>query len=734
MKLPAIALALALLAGCAGDTTQMEARRLLESGETQTGLAMLARAAEQNPRDRELHFEYVRQRDLATSRLLTEGDTARANGQYNEAVTAYQQALAIDPEQPRAKAGVAGIAADRRHAGMVREADAWFKKQNYVEAESRLREVLNENPGNQDARNLLRRVNDAKTTQSLIPPVLKSAVGKKVTLEFKDANIRSVFEVIGRTTGVNFVFDKDVRPDLKTTIAVRNTTVEDAIKLILLTSQLERKVLNDNTLLIYPNTSAKQKEYQELVVRSFYVANVDVKQMMNLIRTVVKTRDVYVDEKLNLLVMKDTPEAVRLAEKLIETQDMADPEVTLEVEVLEVSRNRLQELGVRFPDRVNFQDPGSVGAASAIMRASGPLVGFVATPAVVLNLRQQNGYANVLANPRIRVKNREKAKVHIGDRVPVITTTSTANVGVSASVNYLDVGLKLEVEPTIHLEGDVAIKVGLEVSNIVREVPTTGGGLAYQVGTRNAATVLRLHDGETQVLAGLIQDEERRTANGLPGVSDLPVVGRLFSSNLDTRGKTEIVLLITPRVVRNLSRSENVKAEFYSGTESSIGAPPLVLGPTDPGSVSASGTALPSGPGGGAAAGPGPMVGPDPRIPASSAASLQVSAPPRAAPGSEVTVSVALLPHASAATASFELIYDPSLLTPAAPDAAAANGRLPLKLARSGGFARSDVKFRVVAKAPGRTQVSVENAVVRDAGQSEVPVALPPPAAIELAP
>jgi general secretion pathway protein D len=370
------------------------------------------------------------------------------------------------------------------------------------------------------------------------------------------------------------------------------------------------------------------------------------------------------------------------------------------------------------------------------MRASGPLVGFVATPAVVLNLRQQNGYANVLANPRIRVKNREKAKVHIGDRVPVITTTSTANVGVSASVNYLDVGLKLEVEPTIHLEGDVAIKVGLEVSNIVREVPTTGGGLAYQVGTRNAATVLRLHDGETQVLAGLIQDEERRTANGLPGVSDLPVIGRLFSSNLDTRGKTEIVLLITPRVVRNLSRSENVKAEFYSGTESSIGAPPLVLGPTDPGSVSASGTASPPGPGGGGAAGPGPMMGPGPgpRIPASSAASLQVSAPPRAAPGSEVTVSVALLPHASAVMANFELIYDPSLLTPAAPDAAAANGRLPLKVARSGGFARTDVKFRVVATAPGRTQLSVENAVVRDAGQAEVPVVLPPPAAIELAP
>lgn len=732
MKRAGALVALILVAGCASDTRHQEARHLLASGQTQEGLALLAQAANDNPRDHELRFEWLRQRELAAGRLIAQGDTARTNGQLDEAAEAYRRALAIEPAQPRAKAGLDGIAADRRHAALVQEADGWFKKQDYVEAESRLRTVLNENPTHHDARNLLRRVNDAKTAQSLIPPALKAAIGKKVTLEFKEANIRSVFEVIGRTTGLNFVFDKDVRTDLRTTIAVRNTTVEDAIKLILVTSQLERKILNDNTLLIYPNTPAKAKEYQELVVRSFYIANVDVKQMMNLIRTVVKTRDVYIDEKLNLLVMKDTPEAVRLAEKLIETQDMADPEVTLEVEVLEVGTNRLRELGVRFPERVNFQDPATVAStAASVMRASGPLVGFVATPAVVLNLRQQDGYANVLANPRIRVKNREKAKVHIGDRVPVITTTSTANVGVSASVNYLDVGLKLEVEPTIHLEGDVAIRVGLEVSNIVREVPTTGGGLAYQVGTRNAMTVLRLRDGETQVLAGLIQDEERTTANRLPGVGDLPVVGRLFSNHLDTRGKTEIVLLITPHIVRNLSRGDNVKAEFYSGTESAVGAAPLTLNPTEPGSIAISG--MPSSP----SAAPSPLsmgvTAPRGGVPAPPAA-LQLSAPPRAAPGSEITVSVAMLPHVSAVSATMELVYDPTLLVPVGADPAGANGRLPLQLAKSGGYARSDVRFRVVAKAPTRTQLSIANAAAQDAAQGAVAAGVPAPVTIELGP
>lgn len=724
-----MALALALCAGCATDTTQDDARGLFASGDTQGGLALLAQAMRAHPRDQALRFEWVRQRDIAVQRLVTQADTARANGKLDEAAQLYKRALGLDPDSPRASSGLEGIAADRRHAALVQDAEGWFRKQNYVEAETRLRAVLAENPANGPARNLLRRVEDAKAAQSLMPPVLRSAAGKKVTLEFKEANIRSVFEVIGHTTGINFVFDKDVKPDLRTTISVRNTTVEDAIKLILLTSQLERKVLNDNTLLIYPNTPAKQKEYQELVVRSFYVANADVKQMMNLVRTVVKTRDIYVDEKLNLLVMKDTPEAVRLAEKLIATQDMADPEVTLEVEVLEVSTSRLKELGVRFPDSVSFQDPATVGAANAVMRASGPLVGFVATPALLLNLRQQDGYANVLANPRIRVKNREKAKVHIGDRVPVITTTSTANVGVSASVNYLDVGLKLEVEPTIHLEGDVAIKVGLEVSNIVKEVPTTGGGLAYQVGTRNAATVLRLHDGETQVLAGLIQDEERQTANRLPGVGDLPVVGRLFSSNLDTRGKTEIVLLITPHIVRNLTRGDHVKSEFYSGTESAIGAAPLVLGPTEPGSVSASGMPSASAPGG-APGIPLPAARPGGAAPA---ATVQLTAPAHAAPGGEVTVTAVLLPHVAATTATMDLVYDPSLLMPVGVDAAAANGRIPLQVARSGGYARVEMKFRVIGKTPGTTQVSLENVAARDASQGSVPVNAPTPATIDIA-
>jgi general secretion pathway protein D len=444
---------------------------------------------------------------------------------------------------------------------------------------------------------LLNGLRDKAAQAEVAAPALKASFSKPLTLEFRDTPLKAVFEVIARSSGLNFVLDKDVRSDTKITIFVRETSIDDLLKLLLTTNQLERKVLNENSVLIYPNTPAKAKDYVDLVTRSFYLSNADVKQAQALVRTIVKTKDIFTDDKLNLLVIKDTPEAVRLAERLIESLDIAEPEVMLDVEVLEMSRSKLRELGLRFPDQVGYglltpssnstivngsvtQSNTTLGGALApgfidLANTAG-LTSFVANPGVMLNLKNQVGDGNMLANPRIRVKNREKAKIHIGDKLPVFTTTSTANVGVSASVAFLDVGLKLDVEPNVYLDDEVGIKVGLEVSSIVKEISGPAGSQAYQIGTRTAATVLRLKNGETQVLAGLISDEERSSANRLPGLGDIPVVGRLFSSQSDSKNKTEIILLITPRIVRNLAQPQGAGLSVPAGSESMVGMrPPL---------------------------------------------------------------------------------------------------------------------------------------------------------------
>jgi general secretion pathway protein D len=399
--------------------------------------------------------------------------------------------------------------------------------------------------------------------------------------------LRAVFEVLQRATGVTFVFDRDVRTDQRTSIAVRDANLEEAIRLTLLANGLEQKVLNENTVFVYPNTPAKLREHQELVVKAFYIANADVKQTANLIRTVVRTRDIFIDEKINLLVLKDTPHAVQLAERLVAAQDLAEPEVMLEVEVLEVASSKLLELGLRWPDSLGVslvgsaETPGTLTLREARNLNSDLVRLTVTDPLFLLSLRQQDTNTQVLANPRIRVKNREKARIHIGDRVPVITTTAAATGGfISESVTYLDVGLKLEVEPLIYLEDDVGIKVALEVSNIAREVRGTASGtLTYQIGTRNAATNLRLRDGETQILAGLINDEDRRSASRVPALGEMPVLGRLFSHTRDSTARTEVILLITPRLMRTLARPDVRSIEFSAGTEAQTGARPGAIPP-----------------------------------------------------------------------------------------------------------------------------------------------------------
>jgi general secretion pathway protein D len=568
------------LVACATEASYVaESRRLIAEGRGEEALVLLDKVSREDPDDHAARSEYFRQRSLLVAQWLSQAEILRQDGQFGLAESRYRLVLKYDAANPRARAGLDQLVADKRHAAILATAGKLVKAEKYLEAQDVLRPVLAEDPQNREAQRLQRRIDEKLVRPAIMSSKLKPAVTKPISLELRDVSLRNAFDVLSRATGVNFVFDKDVRLDQKASLVIKNATVEEAITLLLAANQLARNTVNENTLFVFPNTPAKVREHRELVVKSFYLANADVKQTASMIRTVVKTRDIFIDEKLNLLVIKDTPEAVRLAERLVAAQDLAEPEVVLEVEVLEVASSRLRDLGVQWPTQVQFQDPSTVGAgvvdtATSLQRLSGGLTAFVATPVVVLKLQQEDGTASLLANPRIRVKNREKARIHIGDRVPVITTTAAATGGfVSESVSYLDVGLKLEVEPLIYLDDEIGIQVGLEVSNIVKEVRSlTSGTLAYQIGTRSANTKLRLHDGETQILAGLISDEDRRTASRVPGLGELPTVGRLFSSNKDTANKTEIVLLITPRLVRTLARPDVRSLEFAAGTESTTGA------------------------------------------------------------------------------------------------------------------------------------------------------------------
>lgn len=572
-----------LLTGCAAQRVYEDGLALFDAGKVEEGLARIEEAARMEPQSRQYRQAYLRQRDIALQRELALGEGARRQGQWEAAEAAYRRMIALDRDNSRATAGLEALRIERAQRQRLAQAEDLLKKGDTAAALALARALTAENSAFREAQHLVRRIEEQSLRAAAAAPRLAAALRRPVTLEFRDASLRQVFELLSRSAGLNFIFDREVRPDLRTTVFVRNSSVEEVLRFILVTNQLQSKVLSENTVLVYPATPAKLRDYQELVVKTFYLGNADAKTAANLIRTLVKTKDLHVDEKLNLVVMRDTPDAVRMAERLVANQDLAEAEVMLEVEVLEVGANVLHELGLRYPDQVSWSLVGAAGTAGALalpewLNRGSELVRLSFTnPLFALNFRNTLGRTNLLANPRIRVKNKDKAKVHIGDKVPVITTTTTATGFVSEAVNYLDVGLKLDVEPSVFLDDEVGIKVALEVSSIVREIRSPTGTLTYQIGTRNASTTLRLKDGETQVLAGLISDEDRKSANQVPGLGDIPVIGRLFGSHQDTANKTEIVLLMTPRVVRNLARPELRLEEFPGGTESAIGAQPLLL-------------------------------------------------------------------------------------------------------------------------------------------------------------
>ncbi|MFI4940505.1 MAG: secretin N-terminal domain-containing protein, partial [Burkholderiales bacterium] len=449
-------------------------------------------------------------------------------------------------------------------------------------ARDALRPVLQENPEQAEALAMQRKIDEAIEREKSAGPSLTAKFRKPVTLEFRDASVKMVFEALSRASGVNVLLDKDVRPDLKTSIFVKDTSVEDTIDLIMLQNQLEKKILNDNTVFIYPNTPEKNKDYQDLKVRSFHLNNADPKVMLTMIKALLKTKDTFINEKTNSIVIRDTPEAIRLAEKMITDQDIPEPEVMMEVEVLEVSRNRLDQLGIKWPSTLTLQTTGTT-LRDLRSQNQGTITASPA-PGVTLDLMLQDADTNILASPRIRARNREKAKIMIGDRVPVITNAvtpvSTGLPVVTGSVQYLDVGLKLEVEPDIHLDNEVAIKIALEVSTLGNTVTNPiSGTVAYQVSTRNASTLLQLKDGETQILAGLIDNEDRANASKIPGLGQLPIVGHLFADHGDNNTKTEIVLSITPHVVGRPRHSDARETEYWSGTEATLSENQMILKP-----------------------------------------------------------------------------------------------------------------------------------------------------------
>jgi general secretion pathway protein D len=560
-----------------GDATLEQARIYAARGQDDEAIKLLQPLVEANPRQPQYKNWLTLLQEKKLQKQLQQADSLLEAQQYQAAAEIYQQVLQASPTNRAASDGLQKVAVMQKHAAQIELVKTAIAAQDFAGGEFMLRNVLAEQPAHVEARKLFEQLEQNKSERVSIVRPVQSSLKKKITLELKNTPVKNAFEYLGKAAHLNFSFDQELSEGIRVSVFLRDTPIEQALDVILTSHQLGKKVLNQNTLLIYPLSRAAQ--YEELFVRSFYLNHMDAKRALNLMKTVLRASDLYIDEKLNTLVIRDTMDRIKVAEKLIASQDLNEPEVMLEVEVMEINRRNLENLGIQYPSQIGVGVQGNaLGNTNGTQPQAGKLtltelrnfngnlgVFTINDPAIVLNLLHQDTDTNLLASPKIRVKNRDRAKIHVGDKIPVLTSVASAQGFVSQNVNYIEVGIKLDVEPVIQMQDQVSIKVGMEVSNITDQVTTSTGVLAYTIGSRNANTTLQLRNNETQILAGLFRDDEQKTQRRVPWLGNLPMIGKLFSNNNQDKRKNEIVLLITPRIMHNISPANAVYSLIPSG-------------------------------------------------------------------------------------------------------------------------------------------------------------------------
>ncbi len=420
-----------------------------------------------------------------------------------------------------------------------------------------------------------------------------------VTLKFRNAGLKEVLEGIGKAGGINLIFDKDVRND-PVTISVQDTPFQEAFNLILNSNSLFAQTVSPDVMIVSPNTKQKQEQYQDLMIRTFYLSNAKAKDMLVLLKSMLDSKRMHANEQLNTIIIRDQPEKLEMAEKIILANDRLDSEVLFDVEVLEVDRTTNQTYGLTYPKQIAaaMVPPGFTAPISGDFSPTFTLrqltsLGqdsylFKLPTNIQLDFFKTITDAKTLANPKVRVVNNKKAEINVGDKQPILLSTTNVLPGQAAtgavpttstvtSIEFRDTGVKLTVEPSIHLGNELSLKMKIEVISLGDRVVLQASPLIsqFKFGNRSAETQLNVRDGETIVLGGLIQEEDRKTRTTIPWIGDLPFIGNLLSSFITSRVTTEVILTITPHIIPDRTPPGLSKQVFWSGTDSTYATSPL---------------------------------------------------------------------------------------------------------------------------------------------------------------
>jgi general secretion pathway protein D len=567
----ALAAAVFFLAACGGRPSY----RGLSGEQDDEWIKMISeyrKSARENPDDQEQKSSLRRAELDAAEYFYRKAMEFKKDGKIDEAIASLQKGLASMPGNEKITFALAECVAVRESEIAYKDAMSMKEAGNMDEAQKLLEKSLEMQPAG---------VNAAKELENLAnerKKLSESMAGsqKKTTLKFSNADIKTVLDFIGSVYGVSFIYDEGVK-SLPLSVSADDVTFDQAMDNISQSGGVFFKKIGDKSMLVAQDTKAKRDQYEDLIIRTYQLNYIKASDMSSILKNALNLKRVTSNEALNTLAIRDSLDTLKLADKIVSLNDMKPAEVIFDVEIMEVNRTKSEQLGLNYGSQLTLTLPGSQTLGSLINGNFMEILkqGTVTLPAFTLNFFKQDVDAKMLANPRVRVLEGKQAKIHIGDRVPLRSSIIQDATGqVRYTYDYKDIGVMLDVTPKINRDNSVSVNLKLEVSSLGSNIGTATDP-AYSIGTRDAETTMLLRDGETAILGGLIRDEERHNKIKIPGLGDIPLIGGLFTTSTDdTDERTDVLLTITPRVVRSWEYISKGLHDIYSGTENNMSSEP----------------------------------------------------------------------------------------------------------------------------------------------------------------
>jgi general secretion pathway protein D len=571
----------AFLSGCGGGLSQLTPSFGLSGSETSTIPSSSAPAAVDDKSRiqavldlrKRLHdaTDIASQSELrnaeseAASHFLADGSALAGQERFEEAVEKYDLGLIAQPSNAELQQARQTATGRKETFRLYVEAQRAKSVGNTDLAETLLEKAASFDTQNSSLKRELLNIERTKRNEEQRVVLAAFQSPKPVAINFREAKLKDALKVLCDPYNLNFVYDKGT-DNLDVSVSAKNVTFEQAFNMVLQSSNTAYKVLGPNSLFIYEDTPEKRKQYADRYFKTFHLSTLKAERMAEILKSSMDIKTLVANNDLGTIQVRDTRDVLDVVEKLVAANDRKPAEIMLNVEVLEINRSKAENLGIDYGGVASVQSP-QINVKDLFGKNGYVEQSFVNMPTVTLNFLKSNTDARTLSNPRVRTVDGMPAKIHVGDRVPLQSASIQDATGQSRVLyEYHDVGIKLDVLPKYHLDDSIFVDMNIEVSALGSNIGSSSAP-AYTIETRNLHTTMILREGETACLGGLIKEDESHSLTGVPGLVSSPIIGRLFANPSDAGDRTELILTITPRLIRSQSLPRRKATDFYSGTD-----------------------------------------------------------------------------------------------------------------------------------------------------------------------